>query len=120
MTAPRRTSAAATTATAAVGAAAVVLLVLSAAPAARAGTSADNASGIGAEVPTTTIISIGILAVLIVIVLVATGGENVEAAGMPWARVRAAVAGVLGAPDEGPFDRILVSAMATRLPSQLV
>ena len=35
---------------------------------------------------------------------------------MPWARVRAAVAGVLGAPDEAPFDRVLVSAMATRLP----
>ena len=52
--------------------------------------------------------------------LVVTGGANVEAAGMPWARVRTAVAGVLGAPDEGPFDRILVSAMATRLPLELV
>ena len=52
--------------------------------------------------------------------LVVTGGANVEAAGMPWARVRAAVPGVLGAPDEGPFDRILVSAMATRLPLELV
>ena len=52
--------------------------------------------------------------------LVETGGANVEAAGMPWARVRAAVPGVLGAPDEGPFDRILVSAMATRLPLELV
>jgi len=52
--------------------------------------------------------------------LVVTGGANVEAAGMPWARVRAAATGVLGAPDEGPFDRVLVSAMATRLPSQLV
>jgi protein-L-isoaspartate(D-aspartate) O-methyltransferase len=52
--------------------------------------------------------------------LVVTGAENVEAAGMPWARVRAAVPGVLGAPDEGPFDRVLVSAMATRLPSELV
>ena len=53
-------------------------------------------------------------------VLVVTGGANVEAAGMPWARVRAAVAGVLGAPEEGPFERILVSAMATRLPLELV
>jgi protein-L-isoaspartate(D-aspartate) O-methyltransferase len=52
--------------------------------------------------------------------LVVTGAENVQAAGMPWARVRAAVPGVLGAPDEGPFDRVLVSAMATRLPSELV
>ena len=39
---------------------------------------------------------------------------------MPWARVRASVAGVLGAPDEAPFDRVLVSAMATRLPVELV
>ena len=39
---------------------------------------------------------------------------------MPWARVRASVAGVLGAPDEAPFDRVLVSAMATRLPLELV
>ena len=39
---------------------------------------------------------------------------------MPWARVRAAVAGVLGAPDEAPFDRILVSAMARELPEELV
>ena len=31
-----------------------------------------------------------------------------------------AVAGVLGAPDEAPFDRVLVSAMATRLPEELV
>ena len=52
--------------------------------------------------------------------LVVTGGANVEAAGMPWARVRAAVTGVLGAPDEAPFDRVLVSAMATRLPVELV
>ena len=39
---------------------------------------------------------------------------------MPWARVRASVAGVLGAPDEAPFDRVLVSAMATALPEPLV
>jgi protein-L-isoaspartate(D-aspartate) O-methyltransferase len=52
--------------------------------------------------------------------LVVTGGANVEAAGMSWARVRAASAGELGAPDDGPFDRILVSAMAARLPLALV
>ena len=52
--------------------------------------------------------------------LVLTGSANVEAARMPWARVRASVAGVLGAPDEAPFDRVLVSAMATRLPEPLV
>ena len=52
--------------------------------------------------------------------LVLTGSANVEAARMPWARVRASAAGVLGAPDEAPFDRVLVSAMATRLPEPLV
>ena len=52
--------------------------------------------------------------------LVLTGGANVAAARMPWARVRASVAGVLGAPDEAPFDRVLVSAMATALPEPLV
>ena len=52
--------------------------------------------------------------------LVLTGRANVEAARMPWAHVRAAVAGVLGAPEEAPFDRVLVSAMATRLPLELV
>jgi protein-L-isoaspartate(D-aspartate) O-methyltransferase len=52
--------------------------------------------------------------------LVLTGAANVEAARMPWARVRAAVAGVLGAPEEAPFDRVLVSAMAKRLPEELV
>jgi protein-L-isoaspartate(D-aspartate) O-methyltransferase len=52
--------------------------------------------------------------------LVATGSANVDAAGMPWARVRASVTGVLGAPEEAPFDRILVSAMATTLPEPLV
>jgi protein-L-isoaspartate(D-aspartate) O-methyltransferase len=52
--------------------------------------------------------------------LVVTGRANVDAAGMPWARVRVADPGVLGAPDEAPFDRILVSAMARRLPVELV
>jgi len=52
--------------------------------------------------------------------LVLTGAANVEAARMPWARVRASLAGVLGAPDEAPFDRVLVSAMAARLPEELV
>ena len=52
--------------------------------------------------------------------LVASGRANVEAARMPWAHVRAAVTGVLGAPEEAPFDRVLVSAMATRLPEELL
>ena len=52
--------------------------------------------------------------------LVATGGANLGSERMPWARVRASAPGVLGAPEEAPFDRILVSAMATRLPEPLV
>ena len=52
--------------------------------------------------------------------LVAIGRANVEAARMPWAQVRAAVTGVLGAPEEAPFDRVLVSAMARRLPEELL
>jgi protein-L-isoaspartate(D-aspartate) O-methyltransferase len=52
--------------------------------------------------------------------LVATGRANVEAARMPWAHVRVAVTGVLGAPEEAPFDRVLVSAMAQRLPEELL
>ena len=52
--------------------------------------------------------------------LVVTGARAVAACGMPWAQVRAALPGVLGAPDEAPFDRILVSAMARALPGELV
>ena len=48
------------------------------------------------------------------------GAQNVTRAGMPWARARAADPGVLGLPDEGPWDRILVSAQARRLPQSLV
>lgn len=36
------------------------------------------------------------------------------------AEIRLATPGVLGAPEDGPFNRILVSAEATRLPSALV
>ena len=52
--------------------------------------------------------------------LVVTGGRAVAQCGMPWARVRAAVPGTLGAPEEAPFDRILVSAMARDVPGELV
>lgn len=38
----------------------------------------------------------------------------------PWASVRQARAGTLGVPEEGPYDRILVSAMAQELPLDLV
>ncbi len=52
--------------------------------------------------------------------LVRFGAANLERAGMPWARLVAARPGVLGAPDDGPFDRILVSAAPRRLPQGLV
>jgi protein-L-isoaspartate(D-aspartate) O-methyltransferase len=39
---------------------------------------------------------------------------------MPWAHVVRATPGVLGAPDRGPFDRILVSAEPDELPQELL
>lgn len=48
------------------------------------------------------------------------GAANVAAGGRPWAMVREATPGELGAPAEGPYDRILCSAEAKRLPDQLV
>ena len=44
----------------------------------------------------------------------------VAVADWPWASVRLADAGVLGLPEEGPFDRVLVSAMARDLPGEFV
>ena len=61
-----------------------------------------------------------VLGVERVLDLVEFGAANLDRLGMPWARIRAAAPGVLGAPDEGPFDRILVSADARRLPRALV
>jgi protein-L-isoaspartate(D-aspartate) O-methyltransferase len=52
--------------------------------------------------------------------LVDRGARALDECGMPWARIRAAVPGTLGAPDEAPFDRVLVSAMASRVPDELV
>ena len=46
--------------------------------------------------------------------------EAVDAQQMAWAQVRQALPGVLGLPDEGPYDRILVSAEARELPQELV
>jgi protein-L-isoaspartate(D-aspartate) O-methyltransferase len=48
------------------------------------------------------------------------GAANLAALDLPWAGVRVAAPGVLGAPDLAPFDRILVSAEARRLPGALV
>jgi protein-L-isoaspartate(D-aspartate) O-methyltransferase len=52
--------------------------------------------------------------------LVLMGASNVATAGVPWARVAQADPSRLGAPDEAPFDRILVSAMADTMPHELV
>lgn len=52
--------------------------------------------------------------------LVEMGAANVARAGMPWACVVQATPGVFGAPEEAPFDRILVSAEPDHLPSGLV
>lgn len=52
--------------------------------------------------------------------LAAEGARNVAAADLPWAAVRVAAPRTLGAPESAPFDRILVSAMASRLPLDLV
>jgi len=48
------------------------------------------------------------------------GSSNLERTGRPWATVRLAAAGVLGLPDQPPYDRILVSAEARTLPDRLV
>jgi protein-L-isoaspartate(D-aspartate) O-methyltransferase len=52
--------------------------------------------------------------------LVQMGASNVARAGVPWATVAPADPSRLGAPDQAPFDRILVSAMADVLPRELV
>lgn len=53
-------------------------------------------------------------------VLVAWGRGNLAATDQPWASISQAEAGVLGWPDGAPYDRILVSAEASSLPTQLV
>lgn len=52
--------------------------------------------------------------------LVAFGSRNLAATEQLQASIRQAEPGVLGAPDEAPWDRILVSAMAGELPASLV
>lgn len=52
--------------------------------------------------------------------LVAMGRANLTAAELPWASIEPARPGVLGLPEHAPFDRILVSAEAAALPSELV
>ena len=52
--------------------------------------------------------------------LVTTGAAHLAATDQPWARIRAAVPGVLGVPELAPWDRILVSAAPRHLPDELV
>jgi protein-L-isoaspartate(D-aspartate) O-methyltransferase len=52
--------------------------------------------------------------------LAAWGEENVRRTSGSWASIREARAGVLGEPDEAPYDRILVSAEPGRLPGELL
>lgn len=47
------------------------------------------------------------------------GRANLERSERPWAAIRLASRGMLGAPEEAPFDRILVSAEADRFPDAL-
>lgn len=52
--------------------------------------------------------------------LVDFGAANLARTHRPWATVRPAAAGVLGLPEEAPYDRILVSAEPDALPGDLV
>ncbi|MFD6175442.1 MULTISPECIES: protein-L-isoaspartate O-methyltransferase family protein [unclassified Isoptericola] len=52
--------------------------------------------------------------------LAARASGAVRRTGMTWAHVVHATPGVLGAPRDGGWDRVLVSAAATRLPDELV
>lgn len=48
------------------------------------------------------------------------GEANLRRTPYSWAAIRPATPGVLGAPEQAPFDRILVSASPRRLPQELV
>ena len=48
------------------------------------------------------------------------GGGNLGGQNVSWASIRTADPDVLGIPAEAPFDRILVSASARRMPDDLV
>lgn len=52
--------------------------------------------------------------------LVERSRQVIGARGRGWVEIRSAKTGILGAPEDGPFDRILVSAEAQELPRQLV
>ena len=52
--------------------------------------------------------------------LVAFGRANLSQGAWPWAHIDPAAPDVLGDPDGAPYDRILVSAEARSLPTELV
>lgn len=52
--------------------------------------------------------------------LAANARTSLAMGNWPQAEIRLAAKGVLGAPEDGPFDRILVSAEADELPKSLV
>ncbi len=51
--------------------------------------------------------------------LVELGRGHLDRTGQPWATIEPAVPDVLGLPEHAPYDRVLVSAMATQLPEPL-
>jgi protein-L-isoaspartate(D-aspartate) O-methyltransferase len=51
--------------------------------------------------------------------LVTFARANLARSGPPWVSVEEAHPGVLGLPEHAPYDRVLVSAMAGRLPAAL-
>ena len=51
--------------------------------------------------------------------LVTMGRRHLGGVDLPWARIDPALPGSFGLPQEGPFDRILVSADPGELPSEL-
>ena len=61
-----------------------------------------------------------VLGVELIARLVLASDEVLRAAGLTQATVAQADPDVLGAPEEAPFDRILVSAEATEVPRELV
>ncbi len=52
--------------------------------------------------------------------LVDFGRANLAATKQPWASIEPALPGVLGLPEDAPYDRILVSAEPRHLPDELV
>ena len=61
-----------------------------------------------------------VVGVEVVADLAAWGEENVRRTSGDWASVREATPGMVGVPEEAPYDRILVSAESDRIPADLL